>query len=273
MYNRHNITKTLKLIFSACFILALSACSSSDDTDTTAEIVTEIPQFIQKLALNTTDPDASLLVWFTIDTDPPTLTPTRTQLTIDLVAGTASRSITLSRTKYTVLIEFEFTDGVDTITLATATKTVDLSAGDASLTFAIADYITTDYDNDGDGLSNLNEIINGTDPLVSNNKVLTGLSVTPDSAFITLGLTQALTATATYDDNSTASVTSSASWSSSNNAVVTVGANGVVVSVAVGNATITATLSGQTATSVITVIDTVISDCVLDTSKIGECKL
>ncbi len=59
------------------------------------------------------------------------------QMTIDSVAGgTASTSIPgLSRSIHTVQIEFEFTDGVDTITLATATSTVDLSAGDASLSF------------------------------------------------------------------------------------------------------------------------------------------
>lgn len=160
MYDRHNITKFLKLIFSVCFILVLSACSSSDDTDTTAETVTEIPQFIQKLALNTTDPNASLLAWITIDGG------TRSPMTVDSAAGTVSTSIPgLSRSVHTVLIEFEFTDGVDTITLATATSTVDLSAGDGSLTFADADY-NVNFDNDNDGLSNLNEIINGFDPLV-----------------------------------------------------------------------------------------------------------
>ena len=157
MYNRHNITKILKLIFSACFILVLSACSSSDDTVTTTETVTEIPQFIQKLALDTTDPNASLLAWITIDGG------TRTQLTIDLVAGTASRSITLSRSEHKVLIEFEFTGGVDPITLATATKTVDLSAGDASLTFDDADY-TTNFDEDNDTFTNLIEVTNDSDP-------------------------------------------------------------------------------------------------------------
>ena len=147
----------LKLIFSACFILVLSACSSSDDTAATTETVTEIPQFIQKLALTADD----LVAWITIDDG------TRTQLTIDLVAGTASRSITLSRSEHKVLIEFEFTGGVDPITLATATKTVDLSAGDASLSFDGADYDIVSYDDDNDGLSNLYEIINGLDPLVA----------------------------------------------------------------------------------------------------------
>jgi hypothetical protein len=160
MYDRHNITKFLKLIFSACFMLVLSACSSNDDAAETTETVTEIPQFIQKLALTTADPDAELLAWVIIDGGEPI------PLTIDLVAGTASKSITLNRSKHTILIEFEFTDGVDTITLATATKTVDLSAGDASLAFVDTDYDVASYDDDNDGVSNLSEIINGTDPLI-----------------------------------------------------------------------------------------------------------
>lgn len=161
MYDRHNITKFFKLIFSACFILVLSACSSNDDTAATTETVTEIPQFIQKLALTTTDPNAELLAWLIIDGDP-------IPLTIDLVAGTASKSITLSRGKHELQIKFEFTDTVDTITLATTpTQIVDLSAGDVSLTFEVADYITADYDNDGDGISNLDEIKQGSDPLVA----------------------------------------------------------------------------------------------------------
>ena len=168
MVNRHNLTKLLKLVFSSCLILALSACSSNDDTVATAETVTEIPQFIQKFALNTTDPNASLLAWITIDGG------TRNPMTIDSAAGTVSTSIPgLSRTTHSVLIEFEFTDGVDTITLATVTSTVDLSSGDASLTFTDADYDIS-FDDDSDGINNVTEIINGTDPLISsvNNCIL-----------------------------------------------------------------------------------------------------
>ena len=161
MYDRHNITKFLKLIFSACFILVLSACSSNDDTVATAETVTEIPQFIQKLALNTTDPNASLLAWITIEGG------TRAPMTIDSAAGTVSTTITLPPALYNVLIEFEFTDGADTITLATLPFTADLTNGDVSLTFADTDYDTASYDNDSDGIDNVTEIINGTDPLVA----------------------------------------------------------------------------------------------------------
>ena len=155
MYDRHNIiTKFLELIFTACFILVLSACSSNNnDTVATAETATEIPQFIQKLALT----DGNLVAWITIDGGEPIL--------MDLAGGTASASIpNLSRSVHTVEIKFEFTDGVGTITLATATGTVDLSSGDGSLSFADTDY-KIDYDDDNDGDTNLEEVINGTSPL------------------------------------------------------------------------------------------------------------
>ena len=160
MYDRHNMTKTLRLIFSVCFILALSACSD-DDSIATAETMTEIPQSVQAVAaLITTDPDASLLAWITIDGG------TRTQMAIDTVAGTSSASITgLSRSVHTVKLEFEFTDGVNTITLATVTSSVDLTNGDASLSFADTDYTIT-YDDDGDGINNVTEVKNGSDPLI-----------------------------------------------------------------------------------------------------------
>ena len=157
-HDRHNRTTTLQLILSACLLLALSACSSNDNTVATAETATEIPQAILKFALNTTD--GNLLAWIKIDGG------IRSPMTVDSTAGTVSASIPgLSRATHTVLIEFEFTDGVDTITLATVSTTVDLSAGDASLTFADTDY-TTSYDDDHDGITNVTEIINGTDPLV-----------------------------------------------------------------------------------------------------------
>lgn len=156
MNNTHNKTKTLKLILSACFLLALAACSSNDDTVATADTVTEIPRFIQSYALIA---DGNLAAWITIDGG------TRTQMTVDSAAGTVSTSISgLSRAAHTVLLEFEFTDGVATVTLATVTSTVDLSAGDATVSFADTDY-DVDFDDDNDGTNNLTEIINGTSPI------------------------------------------------------------------------------------------------------------
>ena len=84
---------------------------------------------------------------------------------------------------------------------------------------------------------------------------LVSISVTPATATVATGATQALTVTATYSDASTATLTSGVTFVTSNPAIATVSAAGVVAGVAVGTATITArdTASGKLATSAITV--------------------
>jgi uncharacterized protein YjdB len=83
--------------------------------------------------------------------------------------------------------------------------------------------------------------------------VLQSIAVTPAAPTLAVGATQALTVTATYDVGPTANVTSSAAYATSDAATATVSPAGVVTAVATGTATITATYSGQTATSVVTV--------------------
>jgi len=82
--------------------------------------------------------------------------------------------------------------------------------------------------------------------------VLTGLTVAPATLSVADGAIGALTATAAYDDATTVDVTADASWSSSDTAVATVSA-GFVTGVAPGTATVTASYSGQTDTSAVTV--------------------
>ena len=78
------------------------------------------------------------------------------------------------------------------------------------------------------------------------------IAVTPTVAGITMGLTQALVATATLADTSTRVITGSATWSSSNPAAATVNAAGLVTGTGVGIASITCTftsLGGSLVTS------------------------
>lgn len=72
---------------------------------------------------------------------------------------------------------------------------------------------------------------------------LVTLSVTPGSAYVATGESQQLAASGTYSDGSTRTL-SGLAWSSSNAAVATVDAGGVVTSVAAGTATITAAAAG-----------------------------
>jgi len=81
------------------------------------------------------------------------------------------------------------------------------------------------------------------------SKTLTSVSVAPSSASIGIGTTQQFTATATYSDNSTADVSSTAGWSSSTPAVATINSSGLASAVTSGSTTITASLNGVQGTA------------------------
>ena len=93
-----------------------------------------------------------------------------------------------------------------------------------------------------------------TDPIVPSlakggqpNKVKS-ISVSPSSATVAIGATVQLSATATPPGSAT-----SFTWASSNSAVATVSATGLVTGVASGSATISASAGGKSGTSTITV--------------------
>lgn len=78
---------------------------------------------------------------------------------------------------------------------------------------------------------------------------VSGVALDKTSAELQVGKTLTLTATVTPDNATDKAV----AWTSSNDAVATVDANGVVTAKAEGTATITATASGKTATCTVTV--------------------
>ena len=87
---------------------------------------------------------------------------------------------------------------------------------------------------------------------------LTALVVAPTSASLTLGQTQQLFLTGTYDDGSTKDLTGSAQWTTSDTTVATVSKGGLVTAASTiasppGTATITAASGTLSATSAITV--------------------
>jgi hypothetical protein len=82
---------------------------------------------------------------------------------------------------------------------------------------------------------------------------VTGVVVAPATVSIALGRTQELTATATLDDGTSVDVTTSVTWSSTDEGVVTVTAGGVIEGVAEGEADVEATLAGYTGRAEITV--------------------
>ncbi|HVQ97711.1 MAG TPA: Ig-like domain-containing protein, partial [Mycobacterium sp.] len=68
-----------------------------------------------------------------------------------------------------------------------------------------------------------------------------------------MAATEQFKATATYDDGSTADITSAVSWSAANTAVATVNSSGVASGVAAGSTSVTATLTGISGSASLTV--------------------
>ncbi len=79
------------------------------------------------------------------------------------------------------------------------------------------------------------------------------LVVTPSSAKVGVGTSYALSATLRFSDGSTEPVGASATWSSSDSSIVTVGSTGVVSGVFAGTATVTASVGDLRASSAVTV--------------------
>jgi uncharacterized protein YjdB len=82
--------------------------------------------------------------------------------------------------------------------------------------------------------------------------VVTTVTVAPTSASVVAGATTTLQATV-KDQNGNAMTGQTVTWSTNNSSAATVSSSGVVTGVAAGSATITATSSGKTGTSSITV--------------------
>lgn len=70
------------------------------------------------------------------------------------------------------------------------------------------------------------------------------ITVTPANPTVAKGLTQAFTATATWEDGSTVDMSTQVTWTSTNTSVATVSATGMAATNTVGTTTITATMPG-----------------------------
>jgi hypothetical protein len=100
------------------------------------------------------------------------------------------------------------------------------------------------------GLSNV--AATSTQSITPPAPVVTSVTVSPPSASVAPGGTAALEATV-KDQNGNVMTGQTVTWSSNNTAAATVSSSGVVTGVAAGSATITATSSGKTGTSSISV--------------------
>jgi trimeric autotransporter adhesin len=83
--------------------------------------------------------------------------------------------------------------------------------------------------------------------------VLQSIQITPGAASIASGVAQQFKATGLYSDNSSKDLTNSATWSSSNTGTASISSAGMAVAKAQGSATITASYSGVTGSTTLTV--------------------
>uniref|UniRef100_UPI00260C68DD Ig-like domain-containing protein n=1 Tax=uncultured Shewanella sp. TaxID=173975 RepID=UPI00260C68DD len=80
--------------------------------------------------------------------------------------------------------------------------------------------------------------------------VITAIQVTPSLVNVAKGLTQQLTATATYSDGTSSGISSEVTWIPDDTATATVSASGLLTGVEVGNTILTGTKDGVTSNTV-----------------------
>lgn len=96
---------------------------------------------------------------------------------------------------------------------------------------------------------------------------LQSIAITPPTPSVAKGLTIQLTATGTYTDGSTADLSDTATWSSSNTAVASTNGR-VITGVTTGNATITATVGSISGTAALTVTAAVLQQ--IDVTPVSQ---
>ena len=87
-------------------------------------------------------------------------------------------------------------------------------------------------------------------------RTLQSIEVTPSNPSLAVGTTQQLTATGTFSDLATEDLSPSATWASSDAAILTVSSSGLVTAVAPGTATVTATSGSVAGSTTVTVTAT-----------------
>ena len=106
--------------------------------------------------------------------------------------------------------------------------------------------------------SDADSAVSGTFTVTVTPAVLSSLALSPATPSIAAGLNQQLTLTGTYSDGSTSANLSNVTWTSSSTANAAVASNGLVSGVAKGTATVSVSVSGLSASAVLTVTDPVV---------------
>lgn len=158
------VSRTARAIMGLVLLNVLYACSDSDegkDADIltgSLEIISEMPTEIQTISTSGT---GALSAYATIGSG----TTSRIDMRIDSASGTASfRPTRMNEGPVTATITYEYTDDTGTLILATASRDLTVFAGSNSYTIAADDHDLASHDDDGDGVANAQELVEGRDP-------------------------------------------------------------------------------------------------------------
>ncbi|WKD50175.1 Ig-like domain-containing protein [Microbulbifer spongiae] len=164
-----------------------------------------------------------------------------TPATVDLAKGNAQQLTALGR----------YSDG----TIVTLTS-VNWHSGDTAVaTVDMEGQLTAVEEGNTTAYARLGGIVSNTVTVNVTGAVLTSIQVTPPAPSLAKGNTQQLTAQGTFSDGTTADLTSSVAWISSDTDIVTVDSSGQLTAVDEGTATVSASKEGivsNTATVTIT---------------------
>ncbi|MSP61565.1 MAG: hypothetical protein EXR72_14745 [Myxococcales bacterium] len=185
-------------------------------------------------------------------------TATLTAISVDPTNPTIAKGTTVQFAATGTYSDNSTQDLTSSVTWASATPavaTVSNSLGSRGLATGIAQGAVN--------ISATQSGVTGTTLLTVTNATLQSITVTPANPVVAKGTSVPFTATGRYSDNSTQNLTFAANWSSSANAVATVsnggGSQGLGFAVAQGSATITATVSGVSGGTLITVTNATLS--------------
>ncbi|MGE5110244.1 MAG: Ig-like domain-containing protein [Acidobacteriaceae bacterium] len=167
------------------------------------------------------------------------------------VSGNALNSITLSPTSIFLKVgeTEQFTASGKTVNGDSKDVTASAKWTSSSPTFASVNAgLVTALAAGNTTITASQDGVSATSGVIVNTVALTSITITPSSPTVAAGSTTALTATGTFEDNSTQPLTNQVAWSSSDTTLATVSTAGVVTGIAFGSPSITATVNTSTGT-------------------------
>jgi len=187
------LTRFKTLVFFAFVVVVTSACTQGSSTVTAQQ--PDGGGIVVPAALRSLPADSTLTAYIRVDDGE------RQPMTI--ADDNASIQLTgISQGSHTFTVEFEYISSSSPSTpiiLARASKTIDVGPGDNPLDILESDYETDSFDEDGDGISNLDEISNGSNPFAS--IIVSAISGNTSEDGATAQFTVVLTSAPTGDVN------------------------------------------------------------------------